>query len=316
MAITTVSTTDSSGAEGATSDLAQKEEVQDTKSASAQEAVETPEDSETSETEDSEAKAGEDDSSAEEIEAKEGDKPKKKNGYKKKINKLNKELSATKQETEYWKQEALKSQKASPQETKPVETQKTISLDARPKSEDFGTHEEYVEALTEWKVEKKLKDKEIEARALDMKKENESKVTTFKEREAAFKAEHTDFNDVLDEIEDVLLPPILQREIVTSENGPQLMYELAKDREELERICKLPPEALLRALGRFEAAISKDSESSPETKKTTKAPKPIAPVGASSSGSTKKSISDPNLSQREYEQLRAKQRSQGSAGLR
>jgi hypothetical protein len=73
-----------------------------------------------------------------------------KGGFQRRIDKLTREKADAARETEYWRQQALRT---SPVETK-VETQK---VEAKPKEDDFQTHSEYVEALTDYKVNEKVK---------------------------------------------------------------------------------------------------------------------------------------------------------------
>ena len=114
---------------------------------------------------------------------------------------------------------------------------------------------------------------------------------------------------MLAEVDDIPLSPVLRDIFLSSENGPELAYELAKNRDEFKRVCALPPLAAAREMGKLESRLEPKSPSAAlASTKTTKAPKPLDPVGTSGKGSAKKSLSDPGLSQKEYEELRAPQR--------
>ena len=85
------------------------------------------------------------------------------------------------------------------------------------------------------------------------------------------------------------------------------MYQLAKNREEYERICKLSPLAAAREMGRFEAKLQ-SSEAPTQAKTTTKAPPPLKPVNAKASASVK----DPDsLPYREWKAWREQQMKKG-----
>jgi hypothetical protein len=127
------------------------------------------------------------------------------------------------------------------------------------------------------------------------------------ERVKSFVETHDDFEELMQDLDGIPVPAAIHEGIVTSEHGPALMYELAKNPEEFKRICALPPIAAARALGLLEAKLASAPEAKPEPKKTTKAPEPIAPV-SSKGASREKTIFDPDLTQAEYERLRAKQR--------
>lgn len=311
MSIQITSTTDSQEAvTAAMGDLAISEKVEDTKSAPSKNAEsEITEESDTSKSEESEVldtKDGEDeDSENDESDTKEGDqKPKKKGGFKKRIDGLISKLSAKDQEVEYWKQEALKrnsSEKENTQAKSPVKEAET----GRPKEDDFGTHAEFIEALTDWKMDQRDKVKETKSLEDQIKSERDNALKSHFSRVEKFVETHDDFHEV---IEGVPMPVVVQDVILASENGPELMYELAKNRNEYERICSLPYTLAALELGKFVAKISKPSESSQSKQevKTTKAPSPVKPVG-SKGVAVKKTIYDQNISQREYEKMREEQ---------
>ena len=294
------------------SDLAsQGKEVEAKKSApSVKPQGEKTEESETSENEETEVldtKEGDDESDEESEDTKDGDQKPNKNrpGFKRRIQKLSKQLSAKEQEAEYWKQEALKRQSSPEKETKAQTPNKEADSD-KPKADNFDSHEEFVEALTDWKLEQKIKAQKETERVERAKTEQQSQIQKHLDRVKSFADVHDDFHDLIEELDDVPMSMAVQEVILNSDNGPELMYELAKNRKEYERICSLPAIQAARELGKFESKIAKSSESTNE-KPTTKAPPPISPLKAKSSSSVKKTIFDPNLSQAEYERLRREQ---------
>jgi hypothetical protein len=238
--------------------------------------------------------------------AHEDGKPKKKGGFQRRIERLNKQKSEALRELEYWKAEALKSQK--PQEDQPKqEAKKEAVSDGKPTAENFETHEAYVEALADWKYDQRKKADEIREKQVQVKTEFQKTVESFQSKVKEFQKTQKDFEEVLSDVDDIRMSIGVQEVLLSSDLGPQVMYELAKDRELYERINALNPLAAARELGRIEARISEKTESSNETKKQTKAPTPIKPVGGMNAGSLKKSIFDPNISQSEYERLRREQ---------
>jgi hypothetical protein len=118
----------------------------------------------------------------------------------------------------------------------------------------------------------------------------------------------------MESVNDIDFPPVFSQVILESEVGPQLMYELAKNRDEALRIRELPPIAAARELGKIEARISsKAAATKPETKQVTSAPKPIAPIGSNSSAS-RKSLDDPSLSFSDYVRMRREQEKRKRSG--
>lgn len=240
-------------------------------------------------------------------------------GVKKKIDKLTKRVTEAKREADFWKQEALK---VKAQETKEVEAKKpeTVQAEGKPNPDNFESHAEYIEAVTDWKLDQRDKAKEEKSKADSAKDEYQNSVKAHQERINKFKAENKDYDEVIaDFVEDhgdVTFSLTVEESILSSDLGPALIYELAKNPEEFKRINSLGPIAAARELGRIEQRLSKASESSEEKaneteKKQTKAPAPMKTIGSKSSGSVKKSIFEAG-SQAEYEAIRREQMKRSS----
>lgn len=219
----------------------------------------------------------------------EEERPKKKGGFKRRIEKLNSKISQAEQEREYWKQEALKAKQPDRSEAKP---------EGKPSPGDFETHDDYVEALTDWKLDQKLQAQSAKQKESQIKSEQQARIQTHLDRIQSFVKEHEDFEETMMEVDDVPISIAVQELILESENGPELMYELAKNRKEFEKICKLSPLAAARAMGAFEAKLGKQTQP-----KTTKAPPPIRPVGSKASAGVTKSPDEMDF--QEYKRWRA-----------
>jgi hypothetical protein len=312
MAIKLESTTDSKEAVTAALGGLAEEKVEEIESASAEnQQDETTEDSETSDAKEGEESIVAKDSDEDQEESEESDedqqakddKPKKKGGFKKKIDRLTRTLSAKDQEIEHWRSLALKDQ--AKKDDAPDKSQKATSND-EPKEDDFNTHKEYVKALTDWHVKKALSERDLEDQKNSAKSEFKKVQDEYVKRQEDFKKSHDDFNEVVEEILENPIPIVIEDVILTSENGPELLYELAKQPEEYARIYKLPAIAAAKELGKFEARLQKTESKKSEVKKT-KAPPPIRTLKSASTGSGKKSIYDESLSFKEYEKLREKE---------
>jgi len=233
------------------------------------------------------------------------DKPKKIGGFQKRISKLSARASSAEAERDYWREQALK-RNAQEQQT-PKENSKNESKDeGKPNPDKFDTYSEYLDALTDWKIEQREAKAKAESEKTQAKTEAQKRAETFQSKINEFKKEHTDFDDVIDSCE-VDLSKDLQNMILESDLAPQLMYDLANKPEEIERLNKLSDKALIKALGVLEDRLSKNSESQKPKPKTTNAPAPISPVGAKGGAISKKSLDDPSLSFSEYERLRMQQ---------
>jgi hypothetical protein len=263
--------------------------------------------SDASESETLEAKEGEekskDDSDDESDDGSTHKKPK--SGFKKRIDKLSRRAAEAEREAQYWREQAMKGQKPEA----PVETQKESKApEGKPHPDQFETHAEFVEALTDWKVEERERKAEEQRRTQEARTAEERMITDYNQRVKDFKKDHKDFQEVIDNVSDVEISVAVKELILGSEIGPAIAYELAQDPDEFERICQLPAMAAARAIGKIEARLdAHKSESDKKETKTTKAPQPIKPLSANAAGSARKSIFDPNISQAEYERLRRDQ---------
>ncbi len=258
-----------------------------------------------------ESEASDDDASEDQDESKDEEKPKKKrSGFEKRIERFQKRLSEKDQMIELLQRDALKN-KANSEEPTNIKQTAPVTQAGKPQPDSFDTHEDYIDALTDWKIDQRESAKTAKAREEQAKTEYQKQIETFQAKVKDFSKATEDFDDVIESVDDIPLKMHVQEAILDSEYGPQIMYALAKDRKELERINGLSIVAAAKAIGAIEAKLPKADDSSKEQpKKSTKAPAPIKPVGGSTGG-LKKSIYDPDLSQAEYERLRAESSRQG-----
>lgn len=319
MSIQVVSTTDSKeNVQALNSQMSpETKEVEQKQSAPVQDdESETDESTDESETSEDNLDEGEAESSTndDEDEIKEDLKPKKSRGIQKRIAKFQQKLSAKDQEIEHWKQVALAGAGKPQDQAKPAADAANGSkpdITGKPKAENFDSHEDYIEALTDWKLEAREQAKEAKAKEEQYKTEYQKIAKSHHERLTEFKKTVPDFDEVIAEVDDVILSSELQESIATSDYGPQIMYDLSNNRSALERIAKLSNLAAIREIGKLEAKYDKGSQES-QTKETktitkTKAPPPIDPVGSKGTAKLAKSLSDPSLSQAEYERMREEQ---------
>lgn len=266
---------------------------------SSQEQGETTEESEASETEDDADLQDSDD---------EERKPKQSKGIEKRIKKLTSKISEKERENEFLRQELYRKRQSEDQAAQSKAPAAEQQPSGKPNPDHFDTHAEYLDALFDYKVEQRELKAKAQQQQNSAKTEFEKKVQAHSEKVQEFKKTYGDFDDVMDDVDDVKLSVTVEDAILDSENGPELMYELAKNKEELKRICALPPVQAARELGRFEAKIAKASqEQQSEPFKTTKAPPPIAPVGKKATSAVKKSIFDKDIGFEDYERLRKEQ---------
>ncbi len=234
---------------------------------------------------------------------------KKRNNVEKKIGKLTKQRESARLEAEYWRAEAMKNA-SKPAEKTPekIEAKPSTLAIGEPDPDKFEDHKEYIKAVARWEYSESKKADEAKTRETALKTEGQKQSEKLKSSITSFKETHKDFDEIIESVEDIPMPIPLQLALLESDNSAQLMYELSKNREEYEKICALPAQQMARALGRFEAKLEAPAPSAEKPAiKTSKAPAPIVPLGSNATGAGKKRLDDPNLTQREYEQLRAEQ---------
>jgi hypothetical protein len=248
----------------------------------------------------------ESDEDSEETVDSEKDKPKKKGGFQRRIDKLN-----AKAASERARADALEARLAQLESKRNPEPKSAVA-EGEPDPETFDTHKEYVKALAKWEAKQILDEERQNAEKIRMESERAKVQKAHLERVESFKEKADDFEEVIESVDDVPVNAdafaALKDVLESSEHGPEIMYELAKNRKEYERICSLSPHAVARELGKLEAKIESraSQEKKPEPKKLTNAPKPIGPVGTGK-GAVAKTINDPDLSFSEYERLRRAQ---------
>lgn len=310
MNVTVSSTTDSAEDVLAATGASKAEAVSEEKeSAPADKAGESEESDPSKSNSDEEDDSSEDqENSDDEGKAKEGEgKPKPKNGVQKRINKLNSRISerdqllaAKDREIELLRAQSSKGKQE--QEEQPTTTK--AAAEGKPNPNNFTEHDDYLEALTDWKVDQREKAREAKAKETEIKTEFQKKGDELRSSIEEFKKSHDDFDDLIADVNDIHLTPGHQEAIFTSKHAPALMYELANNREELERISKMSLFEAAREIGKIELRLSKDSPDKKEVKQT-KAPPPITPVGSKSSGRAAKSPDE--MSFQEYKKWRENQ---------
>jgi hypothetical protein len=279
--------------------------------------AETTDDSETSqEGKSAEADGAADDSTDDDTDSDEdegeGDKPKpgkKKSGFKKRIDKLNAKVSEKDREVEFWKAKALEREKAAASD-KPRETKTETKADTtgKPDPDKYASHEEYIEALADWKYEQKRSSEKREEQEKSVKKSHDDKVAAHQKKVLEFAKKHDDFQERWNEaIEGAPASLAVYESILDSEVGPELMDELSKDKELYVKIASMPAMQAAKEIGKIEDRIIKAQTPSGKQEKTkTKAPAPINPVGSGRSAAAR-DINDPDVPYQEWKKMREAQ---------
>ena len=135
----------------------------------------------------------------------------------------------------------------------------------KPKPDGFENHDEYVEALTDWKVEQRFsKDAEERAKTEEQnanKRMLDDQEARFNQAEAKFMAENPDYEDVTDTLAELVPRDFnggsITNAILAHEKGPELLYTLGKDLDLAQEVYTLPYTFAIRKLNNIAAGLGK-----------------------------------------------------------
>ena len=153
--------------------------------------------------------------------------------------------------------------------------QKRQEVTGKPEISQFEDHDQYLEALADWKVQARLAEEGNRRAELERQRAAEQQQVAFRERLAKAADKYDDFHSVV--TADVRISEAVGDAIKDSEVGPDLMYFFGKNPDEARRISALNPVAATREIGRIEARIEEASK--PKPKPFSKAPEPVKPLG-------------------------------------
>lgn len=186
----------------------------------------------------------------------------------------------------------LEAQRVKELEDKVAELESRVPVEGKPDPEDYETEAEYIEALTDWKVDKALKDKlgkSEKAKEVDTKKieavnsESELQDKLIKASSDARK-KYKDFDEIFNidtpRISNDMLPII-----ANLETPHDVMHYLGKNPDISSSIADMDATRAAIALAKIDAKLN-----TPAPKRVTSAPEPIVPV--KTTGLTEKPLHD------------------------
>lgn len=219
--------------------------------------------------------------------------PDKEDGVQKRINKATRKQRDAERDRDYWREQAMKAEKPEPEPVKaePLEV-KTL--------EDF----EYDEAKYQAYIFDTAQKQAVEAAKSALKEDKtktdaELKQKAFSSRELKYSEEIPDYMEVTRD-DSLNLTKDMVDIAAESDDGPALLYYLAKNPDVSDTIARLSPLAAAREMGRIEA-----TKLNVEPKKTTDAPKPPPKIDGVNAGTQKK---QDDMTVEEWRVFRRKQR--------
>ena len=148
----------------------------------------------------------------------------------------------------------------------PVDPQ--VDATAKPTVDQFQTYEDFTEALSDWKVEQKLAEREQRTAA-------KQAATAFETKVAAVREKHPDFDAVVLSPTNPVSPAMADafREL---DNGADVAYHLATNRNEAARINAMPPVRQIAELTRLADRLAAPSATPPKLATDAPTPPPAA----------------------------------------
>jgi len=210
------------------------------------------------------------------------------------------------EDAQYWRQQKAQARadffRERQQPETPAEPQPPAAN--RPDPAKFDDYSDYVEALTEWKVENKRREWERENQQRVASTEHQQKMAALHSKINEGYAMYEDFEEIA-MAENLPITETITEVLAECEMPAQVVYYLGKNRTEAIALSRMTPIAAARQIARIEAAISASPQEPAKPKKTvTAAPAPIKPVGSGPATLNK----DPaKMSQKEFEQWREAQ---------
>lgn len=199
--------------------------------------------------------------------------------------------------------EYLRKQQSHPQPQVSQPVQEAGS--GEPKPENFQTYEDYIEAVTDWKVEQKL---DTKLRGLQEQSQERKQQTAIAEHEARIAknlnkaaTKYDDFHEVVSNPDLTVTIP-MRDAIGDSEIGGEIAYYLGTHTDEAATIANMSPVQQIKAIDRLESKL-KAPAPAPEIQPVSQAPKPIEPVRGVKTGSVKLETADMD----EYLKMRKQQ---------
>ena len=196
----------------------------------------------------------------------------------KRIGALTKRLRTAERERDFAVDKNLES------EAKVKELSSKVPDKEKPQKTDFEEEDEYIEALTDWKIDKKFKDSQVAVtKEIKDKGEKQGALDIYDGLDTVMESgreKYKDFNDVVLN-EDLIISPELTKIVLDTDVAEDIMYYLASNPDESERISKLSTIKAAKEIWDIEGGLSekpKAKEEEKKVKKVTKAPEPITTV--------------------------------------
>ncbi len=160
-----------------------------------------------------------------------------------------------------------------------------VQQEDKPKRINFASEDDYIEALTDWKAQKAVINREQQQQQARFASEEAESSAKYMKTVDEAKSRYDDFSDIVGAAR-IAIPQHIAMAIKDSEIGGDLTYYLAKHQDEVKKLLEMNPVKAVKYIDRLERDLLADEKSDvveqvkPEAKK--RAPEPITPVKGTS----------------------------------
>ena len=165
----------------------------------------------------------------------------------------------------------------------------------KPTREQFADDSDFIEALTDYKIEQRDQNHN---RTREQETQSQ-RAAEWNKRADVARQEYEDFDEVIEEAQDVPLHRSASKAILESDMATDIQYYLAKHPDEATKTVNMSPEGAARYIGRIEAQVAADkatrASQKAAIKKVSGAPAPVVPLKPVGGGNSPYDLNDGKL---------------------
>jgi hypothetical protein len=164
----------------------------------------------------------------------------------------------------------------------------------RPKASEFTDIDEFSNALEDWGGKRAIMLDAQQRGAQAAEQSRAEQIKTFRERQAAFKEAHADYDDVVGSAADIPVAQDLLDEMLGSDMGLAVQYYLGQNHDEIKRLNSLSPAKRMLEFGRLETRLKLEAKAAgadtalevtpAATRQRQAPPEPVRPIATASAG--------------------------------
>lgn len=198
-------------------------------------------------------------------------------------------------------------------EARTVQPEPKVEPKPRPDRTKYEDPTKYENDLLAWHQEETLRQFREEQDRLAREEEERTATQRLEEQKEAARKKYSDFDDVISHADKTMAVPNGMRNMLSavaaeSDHGVEVLYYLAKNRDEAKRIFAMKPAAAIMALGRIEQQFMEKAPNGAELKPTTqppvsRAPPPLPSLSSGAQGTVIADLSQP-MSYKDYKRAR------------